>query len=90
MPRTTDSAHRRVMAMSEEDLRDAIKRLAGLEAKSAGTGCVGHEDAGGASENTEDTLSIECKSRPASPLWAGLADMVIHGRTRRGKDPGRR
>lgn len=90
MRRDSDRARRQVLAMSEDELRDDIRRLVGLDPRAEQTGRVGNNGPSSSAECLEDTVPVECKACPAPTLWAGLADMVIHGRTRRGEDPGRR
>jgi len=83
-------ARQHVLEMGEDELRDEIRRLAGLETKSAregfGGGALGrrHASAGAVAVHSEG------ENIAAAARAARLADLVIYGRTRRWKNPGGR
>lgn len=90
MSQKSERARRRVLAMSEDQLRNEIRRLAGLEIKTVGAGCGSEPDSRGNAAFGDVALPSSSTELSKDSSWAGLEDMVVHGRTRRGKNPGRR
>lgn len=86
MSRKSEAAQQRILAMSDEDALDELRRMAGLEHKS--TGSCDTADARTGEPSVDESVSDTGDGSSETAAGADLADMVVHGRTGGGQDAG--
>lgn len=86
MKRNIELARQRITSMSNEELRNEIKRLAGLETKDLAAHTAPHADARGDGASAKESVSGAGSPSPEAAAGVGLADVAVHGRTGRGQD----
>ncbi len=86
MKRNIELARQRITSMSDEELRNEIKRLAGLETKDLAAHTAPLVDAAGDAASAEESVSCAGSPSTETATGAGLADVAVHGRTGRRQD----
>ena len=86
MNRKSEMARQRITSMSDEELCNEIRRLAGLETKDMARRTGSISDKSGDAAFGDEPVSDDCERSTAATNGSGLEDLAVHGRSRRGQD----
>jgi len=86
MNRKIEMARQRITSMSDEELCNEIRRLAGMETKDMAKFSGSILDAGGDATHGDEPVSDECERGTAPTNGSTLEDVAVHGGARRGED----
>lgn len=86
MKRNIELARQRISSMSDEELRNEIRRLAGLETKDLAALRGACPDARRDAASGDEPVPAQSAPGAEAAIGAGLEDVAVYGRTGRGED----